>query len=117
MKNKKGLMILLIALLVVLLASVALVIGFNVMQTAESSKSEEKKIDLAYFSAYTDLEIFQEVPALIASQTKIGDAYNSGDDTYMIEVNGTTEKDYKQYLKTLEEAGFKKHSEETGSNT
>ena len=63
------------------------------------------------FSAYTDCAEFQKVPALIGKYTKIGQVIDYGVRNYVIDVNSVMQEEYLQYLKTLELAGFAKHSD------
>ncbi|MDR1891427.1 MAG: MBL fold metallo-hydrolase [Oscillospiraceae bacterium] len=61
------------------------------------------------FADWTDCAVFQEVPAMIIANAKIGAAVDYGAGNYVIDVNGTAPEDYRSYLVTLEEAGFTKY--------
>lgn len=112
MKNKKVTIIALFALVLVLLTSVFFVVFLNIAEANETATAEAaEQTDVTSFSAYTDVEIFQNVPAMVAPGTYIGEATDSGGNYYMITVSGTSEKNYEDYLKVLEEAGYKKHSD------
>ena len=108
--KKKATLISLICLIFVLLTGVFLVVMLNV--TAEDKgKEEAKKKDITMFSAYTECEEFQNVPAMKTAAGKYSDAEDYGTDDWLINVSGSTVEEYKAYLTTLEEAGFKKHSD------
>lgn len=46
---------------------------------------------------------------MVVKKTKIGEATDYGDGTYIIDVNGTTLSDYQEYLSLMEQSGFKKY--------
>ena len=114
--KKKITVIGLIALLTLLLTGgIILVLGptaFGITFKDGKLVSVEKvkPVDTKMFSAYTDVEEFQNVPAM-ETQGKILKAEDYGKNNYLINVNGSTVEEYKAYLKVLESAGFKKHSE------
>ena len=110
MKNKKIGFIALLALVVVLLTGAFFVALLSIVNANEQSMAEEN-VDIASFSAYTDVEEFQNVPAMVVQGTSIGDAEDYGNGTYLLGVSGTTEQNYEDYLATLEQAGYKKHSD------
>lgn len=111
MKNKKMTIGIIVALLIVLLTGVFLVVFMN-MTTGQKSTGEQEKVkDITMFSAYTEVEQFQKVPAMAPTHAKVGIAENRGGGSFVIDVDGTTVDDYKAYLITLEQAGFKKHSD------
>ena len=110
MKNKKIGFIALLALIVVLLTGAFFVALLSIVNANEQSMAEEN-VDIASFSAYTDVEEFQNVPAMVVQGTSIGDAEDYGNGTYLLGVSGTTEQNYEDYLATLEQAGYKKHSD------
>ena len=70
----------------------------------------EKKEEITYetFSKYTDLEIFQDVPAINMEKARLKDASHYGDENYVISLGGIFLEDYTAYLKTLESAGYTK---------
>jgi len=108
MKSKKGTLIILIGLLIVLLTGTFLVVLLNV--TGQETEETDKP-NLTMFSAYTDNELYQNIPALVTETSKIGKAVDHGKKNYILDVSGTTLDDYKNYLNTLEKAGFVKHSD------
>jgi len=108
MKNKKIAIFVLVVLMFVLLTSAFLVV-FKSM--AEQFGETKEQIDIDYFSAYTEIEEFQDIPALIGDNTKIGKAVDYGSKNYMIDVSGVTAEEHQAYLKVLEEVGFEKHSD------
>ena len=110
MKKKKTAVLILSGLFVVLLVGAFTVVYLTTFGKREEA-SETQVTDITSFSAYTEQEEFQNVPAMIVSGAKIGEAVDYGSGNYMIDVNGTTVTDYQAYLETLEEAGFKKHSD------
>ena len=68
-----------------------------------------KKSEVRTFSDWTDNELFQKIPALIADETRIGSAEDYGYGTFIIEVQGTSLEDYKSYLTLLESEEYKKY--------
>lgn len=109
MKKRTPVLVALIALIVVLLVGVGFVL-FLSMKDNETDNPDTKVSD-GTFAEFTDVEVFQNVPALIAEGTRISEAVDYGGDTYIIDVNGTDMNNYKEYLKDLEKAGFTKHSD------
>lgn len=65
--------------------------------------------DIRTFADWTEVEMFQEVPAMEVENTKVGKATDYGGGMYQIDVSGTEVSDYLEYLKTLESCGFKKY--------
>ena len=110
MKKKKTAVLILSGLFVVLLVGAFTVVYLTTFGKREEA-SETQVTDITSFSAYTEQEEFQGVPAMIVSGAKIGEAVDYGSGNYMIDVNGTTVTDYQAYLETVEAAGFKKHSD------
>lgn len=104
--KKKGVLIALISIVFVLLTSV-----FLVVQLSIAKGKEEAPPDVTMFSAYTDCEEFQKVPAMQTERGKIQKAEDYGNKNWVLSVNGSTVEEYKEYLTTLEKAGFKKHSD------
>jgi len=108
--KKKTTIIALIGLILVLLTGVFLVVFLS----ATAKKSEETAVtekDVTMFSAYTDVDVYKDVPAMVTKSGKFEDAKDYGNKNYVININGTTVEEYKAYLNTLETAGFKKHSD------
>lgn len=108
MKAKKGTIIILISLLIVLLTGAFLVVLLNV--TGQENEETDAP-NPAMFSAYTDNELYQEIPALVTETSKIGKVVDHGKKNYILDISGTSVDDYKEYLITLEKAGFVKHSD------
>lgn len=112
MKGKKltilGVMVLMIALLTGAFCVIAI---SKENQVAKEEEGATRKITLETFSAWTEYEEFQEVPTLIGADTKVGEVVDYGNKHYIVDVNGVTIEEYQQYLNTLQEAGFIKHSD------
>ena len=98
--KKKVTVIALLGLIVLLLTGAFLVVLLNI--TGKEKGQKESK-DLTMFSAYTECEAFQNVPAMKTTQGKISDAENYGKENYLIGVNGSSVEEYKAYLTLLEE--------------
>lgn len=113
MKKKKTVLILLLMLCLVLLAGGAFLVMFQgKVSTEEDATQEQMKVtSTETFAAWTDIEEFRTVPSLVTGNSKVGEAADYGNGHYVIDVNGTTEEDYRNYLNSLEKAGFKKHSD------
>ncbi|MBE6592215.1 MAG: hypothetical protein E7646_09265 [Ruminococcaceae bacterium] len=60
---------------------------------------------------WSELDLFEGLPAFIGEQSTIGSAEDRGAGNRVITVDGTTDDDYKAYLAQLEKFGFKKHSD------
>lgn len=72
-------------------------------------KTEDGKpasTDSTTFSAYTDIEVYQTIPAMVVKDAKIGAVEDYGDGDYIIPVEGTELKDYEAYVELLESKGF-----------
>lgn len=110
MKNKKPVIISLVILVVALLFGACFLIFFEANKKKETT-GQEAESKYSTFAEFTSTEIFKNVPALIGEGTKVGTAYEYGDKHYTIDVNGTTLADYQAYLELLEEAGYKKYSD------
>ncbi len=63
------------------------------------------------FSEWTDNELFQEIPALITENTRVGELRDVGGEHYTFDIDGTELSDYWEYLDILEEAGFIKYAD------
>ena len=61
------------------------------------------------FANLTEIEQFQNIPLYEAEGVKVTEPEDRGDEVYMVTVNGTNKEQYKDYLKTLEKAGYKKY--------
>lgn len=106
--KKKSTIIIVMALLFVLLTGVFLVVF---LEGTSWGKTGIREVNVSMFSAYTDCEVFQEIPAIKCQNGKISDAVDYGEGNYLINVSGTTTDEYKNYLNLLEDAGFQKHSD------
>ena len=115
MNSKKLVVIALAALILVLGAGTVTVFLLN--QSKENAKQTEMgediltEEDLKTLSAWTDCEIYQDIPAMEGKNIKVGEADDYGNKNYVLDVNGTTIEDYKDYVEKLQKAGFKKHSD------
>ena len=76
-----------------------------------NSEEEGEQISYDTFGAWTEVETFQTVPIMPGEGHRIGKVEDYGRKDYTVDVNGTTVKDYKNYLNVLSKAGFKKHSD------
>ena len=72
-------------------------------------KEKKEKPDLSTFSAYTDYELFQEVPTMDVKEVQYTKAREVGDKNYMIQAEYTTLEDYRAYLKLLKNKGYKRY--------
>ena len=61
------------------------------------------------FAEWSEVALFQDVPAMVVEGAQISDEGDCGAGNYLIKVEGTKKSDYEAYLKTLEEAGFEKY--------
>ena len=80
---------------------------------------EETHPPVVTFAQYTDLEVFQDLPAVDMERFKIHDADDYGDGFYVMALKATqlpSLADYTDYIDALEQAGFTKYSDsgETG---
>lgn len=110
MKNKKIAIIALFAMVLILLTGAFFVVLLKVAEAGDEAKGTIV-VDVGSFSAYTNVEEFQDVPAMVVEGTTISDAVDHGNGTYMISVSGTTEEHYEDYIALLEQAGYEKHSD------
>lgn len=94
-------------IMVLFLLTVFVLVGCASTNEEKNSESESAKVQT--FADWTELEIFQDIPAMIVKGTRIGEAMDYGADTYVITVNGTSKENYEMYLTTLEEVGFEKY--------
>jgi len=107
--KKKTTFVTLLGLLFILLTGTFLMVFLSL--SAKENKPVEQKVDIKMFSAYTDCEVFQTIPAMETVSGKFDTAEDYGDENYVINVSGTTVDEYLAYLKTLESNGFEKHSD------
>ena len=105
-KNGKMQIILIVGMLVLLLVGGGVLAGVSYM---EKSKEEAEANAMVSFAEWFDEDYFDQVPAMLPEEGKIGDAVDYGNENYLIDVNGTTVEDYQAYLLLLEENGFEKH--------
>jgi len=101
--------ILILSTLVVLLLTGVIVVAMLHFTGVAASKEVEKK-DVTMFSAYTAAEALKEVPVM-ETEGAIEEPQEYSRSGYLVNVNGSTVEEYNKYLKTLENAGFKKHSD------
>jgi len=101
-----------IVVLLLILALAGGTFGF-LLYSSKNKKTEvvNAKEDIILLSEMSSCEEFQEVPAWIAEGTKMGEAVEYGQKVFIIDVNGATLDQYKEYLTLLEKTGFKKHSD------
>ena len=109
MKQKTTTLVLIFGLLFMLLTGVFIVVFLNINK--KTTGEDNNGIDITMFSAYTDYEVFQSIPVMKTERGKFDDAKDYGNQDYVINVIGTTVEEYQTYLKTLESAGFEKHSD------
>lgn len=101
MKKYRKIILALLLLVIVMLAGCA--------STKTENEKDSEATTVRTFADWTDSEIFQDIPAMVVKGTRIGQATDYGDETYIITVNGTSSEDYQSYLTTLEEVGFEKY--------
>lgn len=113
MKMKKVSLVLVTILIVVLLSSGFCLVAYQAYQSQqeEQQAETEPKYDYETFADYTKVAAFESVPVLWKEGCKINEAYEYGQGHYTISVTGVTMADYEEYLVSLEEKGFKKHSD------
>lgn len=81
-------------------------------QNTEGTYKVEKTTDQYgnwVLADWTDIEVFQMVPAMTGEGIAIGTAVDSGGGTYTMDINGVSLEDYQKYLGILESAGFQKY--------
>ena len=113
MKMNKTSLIILTIVIVALLSGGFFLVAYEVYQNQQEAEqvAEEPKYDYDTFADYTTVKAFESVPVLFKEGCKIGDAYEYGKGHYTISINGTTKTDYEEYLASLKDKGFKKHSD------
>jgi beta-lactamase superfamily II metal-dependent hydrolase len=117
MKMNKFALIAVAVLLVLLLSGGCLLVVYEVNQkqqekaAAEQAAEAEPKYDYETFANYTPVKDYASIPLLKVEGSKIGEAYQYGQGVYTMNISGTSLDDYKAYLTTLQDKGFKKHSD------
>ena len=110
MKKNWKIAVILMALVVPLLTGAFVVAMFSITGETFGKEAKEEK-DFTMFSAYTTVETLQTVPYMQTKGT-VENPENYGNyKGYLVNVKGSTVEEYQTYLKTLEEKGFKKHSD------
>ena len=71
----------------------------------------KEEVNYELFSAFTEVEEFQSIPAMNGKNIKIGSVIDYGSQNYLLDVNGSTVEEYKNYLDILISSGFQKHSD------
>lgn len=75
-----------------------------------ASGCKNKNLDIKTMAEYTDIKEFQLVPYMETKGNYLGvDDYGNKD--YVLHITETNVEEYKAYLKTMDKAGFKKHSD------
>lgn len=65
--------------------------------------------DSTTFAAYTDVEMYKDIPAMVVEGSKVGYIEDYGDEDYIIPIDGTELDDYKAYVELLGKQGFEKY--------
>ena len=97
-----------LAIVVVLLLGLAGVGVFFAIGQKNSTVSKKPE-SVRTFADWTEYEVLQKVPALIADGTQIDDAMVAGGGWFSISVNGTSLENYYDYMELLEKSGFEKY--------
>ncbi|MBO4854175.1 MAG: MBL fold metallo-hydrolase [Oscillospiraceae bacterium] len=86
---------------------------FGVRAAAKSLSAPKSGVsgDSSTLAAYSQFDIFASVPCMSGKSLRYENAVDDGADTYGVNVYGTTEEDYRAYLKILEENGFTKYAD------
>lgn len=105
--KKQGIILLVIILL--LLASCTGVVVAQVHKTVNGKENETPLETVRTFAEWTTNKVIEDVPAMITEQGKIGEVCTDGGSCVFVDINGSTVKDYKNYLGLLEQEGYKKH--------
>lgn len=113
MRKKKAVIVWLLMLCSFLLVSGGLLVLNleNKGKTKGVIEDDTKLTRIETFAAWTDIEEFCEIPTMVTKTGKIGEVADYGDGHYVLNINGTTVEDYRDYLKVLKGEGFKKHSD------
>lgn len=108
MKKSWKLVVILLLLVVPLLTGAFVVAMLHF--TGEMANKQVEAKDLTTFSAYTAAEALQDVP-IMETEGSIEEPQEYSRSGYIVNVNGSTVEEYNKYLKALEDAGFKKYSD------
>lgn len=112
-KEKQILLISSVLVLLLLTGMVAILLTLNEKRKEEAQLAlelqESSKIET--FAVYTDCKVIQDIPAMKCSGARIGEATDYGDGNYGIDINGSSKNDYENYIASLIEQGYKKHSD------
>ena len=113
MKMNETSLIILTIVIVALLSGGFFLVAYEVYQNQQGAEqvTEEPKYDYQTFADYTTVKEFESIPVLWKEGCSVGNAFEYGDGYYTIGVNGTVKADYDEYLETLKNKGFKKHSD------
>jgi len=111
MKMNKISLVFVTILIVTLLSSGIFLVAYQMKQTEESKVTNNSLQEYETFSSYTSVKEFANIPVLFKKGCKVSDAYEYGKGYYTLSVSGTTKADYDEYLTTLAEKGFDKHSD------
>lgn len=111
MKNKKITIVILAVILFLLLGGTLLVVLLQANSQKSGGENEGAIAKEGTFGELTESEILFDVPVMENEDVSIGTAVDYGQGTYIIDINGTSVEDYKNYLVTLEENGYEKHSD------
>lgn len=93
-------------------------VAVGIASLGNSSKVSRGKSGVKFYSEKTDIELFQNVPEMSVARGKTDIIGDMGAGNQVITVNGSEISEYNEYLKVLEENGFKKYvdSGEKGIN-
>ncbi|MBQ9393663.1 MAG: hypothetical protein IJU18_06700 [Oscillospiraceae bacterium] len=83
-------------------------------RAAAQALPEKKTIvsgDASTLGAYSQYDLFANVPALTGASVRYENAVDDGADTYSINVYDTTQDEYNAYLKVLENSGFTRYTD------
>ena len=116
MKMNKVALVIVAVLLVLLLSGGCLLVVYEINQKQLAAAQEEAEKDVVTydyktFADYTKVDVYASIPVLEVEGGNIENATEVGTGVYSLTVSGTTLDDYKNYLTTMQEKGFKKHSD------
>ena len=90
----------------------AAAVFFTVRAVALSlPKEKNKAADGTTLAAYSEYELFADVPLLTGANLRYENAKDDGGNTYGINVYDTTLEEYRAYLQVLEKSGFTKYTD------
>ena len=92
----------------IIIVPLLLAIFFLVGCGAKETEIEPEEETVRTFADWTNLKIFQNIPAMVVQGTRISKAEDYGGDTYIVGVHGTSLDDYRAYLTLLEREGYEK---------